>query len=62
IEVVNRIKHLRTEEKLTIAGARTKLTMRRPSESKETMVASARTKTLIGQIRKDIEDILKDFS
>lgn len=62
IELVNRIKHLRTEEKLTIAGARSKLTMRRPSEEKETMVASARTKTLIGQIRKDIEDILKDFS
>lgn len=62
IELINRIKHLRTHEKLTIAGARNKLTMRRPSEVKETMVTTAKTKTLIGQIRKDIEDILKDFA
>ncbi len=62
IELVNRIKHLRENEKLTIAGARNKLTMRRPSETKTNMVNSARAKTLIGQIRKDIEDILKNFS
>jgi DNA-binding transcriptional MerR regulator len=62
IELVNRIKHLRTQEKLTIAGARNKLAMRRPSEEKTTMVVSAKTKTLIGRIRKDIEDILENFS
>jgi len=62
IELVNRIKHLRTHEKLTIAGARNKLAMRRPSEEKTTMVQSAKTRTLIGQIRKDIEDIIKNFS
>jgi len=62
IEIVNRIKHLRTEEKLTIAGARAKLMMKRPSEEKETMKLSAREKTLIGQIRGDIEALLKLFS
>jgi len=62
IETVNRINHLRTREKLTIAGARNRLAMRRPSEEKKTMVFSARSKTLIGQIRKDIEDILKNFA
>ena len=62
IEVINRIKHLRTQEKLTIAGARNKLAMRRKSEDKATMLSAARSRTLIGQIRKDIEDILKEFS
>ncbi|HOP08244.1 MAG TPA: MerR family transcriptional regulator [candidate division Zixibacteria bacterium] len=62
IELINRINHLRTKEKLTIAGARAKLTMRRPSEQVEEVKTSARTKTLIGQIRKDIEDLLKDLA
>ena len=62
IEIINRINHLRTREKLTIAGARKKLTMKKPSEQKATMQSSAKTKTLIGQIRKDIEDLLKIFS
>ncbi len=62
IEIINRIHHLRTREKLTIAGARTKLMMKRPSEEKEIMISSAKVKTLIGQIRKDIEDLLKLFS
>ena len=59
---MNRIKHLRENEKLTIAGARNKLSMRRPSETKTTMLSNAKAKTLIGQIRKDIKDILEDFS
>ncbi len=62
IEIINRINHLRTKEKLTIAGARTKLMMKRPSEEKETMLNSARARTLVGQIRKDIEDLLKHFA
>jgi len=62
IEVVNRIKYLRTKEKLTIAGTRTKLTMRRNSEQKQSIYQSARAKTLIGQIRREVEGILKDFS
>jgi len=61
IELINRIKHLRSKEKLTIAGARTKLMMKRPGEVKTTMRNSARIKTLIGQIRKEIEDLLSFF-
>jgi DNA-binding transcriptional MerR regulator len=62
IDLVNRIKHLRSKEKLTIAGARTKLMMKRPGEEKTTLHNSAKAKTLIGQIRKDIEDLLGFFS
>ncbi len=61
IELINRIKHLRSKEKLTIAGARTKLMMKRPGEAKTTMINSARTRTLIGRIRKEIEDLLRFF-
>lgn len=62
IEIVNRIKHLRTKEKLTIAGARNKLMMKKPGEERDTMLSSARAKTIIGHIRKDIEDLLEEFS
>ena len=61
IELINRIRHLRQSEKLTIAGARTKLTMKKPSETKTNMVTSGKTKTLLGQIRKDVTDLLKLF-
>lgn len=62
IEVINRINYLRNKEKLTIAGARTKLTMKRPQEEKNAAVHSARIRTIVGQIRKDLEDLLKVFS
>ncbi len=62
IEIINRINHLRTREKLTIAGARKKLTMKKPTEQKATMQSSAKARTIIGQIRKDIEDLLEIFS
>ena len=61
IELINRIKHLRTREKLTIAGARTKLTMKGRSEDRAELAAKARAKTLVSQIRKDVEDLLKFF-
>jgi len=61
IELVNRIKHLRTNEKLTIAGARNKLMMRKSGEKSEQVAKRARAKTLLGQIRKDVEDLLKFF-
>ncbi len=62
IEIINQINHLRTREKLTIAGARTKLMMKRPGEVKKSSLNSAKAKTLIGQIRNDIEALLKVFS
>ena len=62
IDEVNRIMHLRKDEGLTIAGARAKLTMRRPSEEKNEMIKKAKTQTILGQIKKDVEDLLKLFS
>lgn len=61
IELINRINHLRSREKLTIAGARTKLMMRRPSEEKAEMTTQARVQTVIGLLKKEIEDLLKLF-
>ena len=62
IEILNRIKYLRTKEKLTIAGARAKLNMRRHGEVRDDLKHTAKTHTLISQIRNDIEEILKIFS
>ena len=62
IELVNRIKHLRTKEKLTIAGARTKLTLKGSSEEKNEMITKARSRTLIGQIKKDVQELLDFFA
>jgi DNA-binding transcriptional MerR regulator len=62
IELVNRIKHLRQNEGLTISGARAKLTMRRGAEQKQQSVNRAKVKTLLGKMRKDIEDLLELFS
>jgi DNA-binding transcriptional MerR regulator len=62
IELINRIKHLRTKEKLTIAGARKKLTMKGRSEASAEMVTKARAKTLLAQIRKEVEEILAFFA
>jgi DNA-binding transcriptional MerR regulator len=62
IEVVNRIKFLRTKEKLTIAGARAKLMMKRPGEDKVILKVTAKEKTLMGQIRQEIEGLLKEFA
>ena len=62
IEIVNRIKHLRTREKLTIAGTRAKLMMKRPSEDKTQVQSAAKAQTLIGQMRREIEELLELFS
>jgi len=59
IALINRIKHLRTKEKLTIEGARKRLVMKRLTESKAALKTSARAKTIIGQIKKEVEDLLK---
>lgn len=62
IEQINRINHLRNNEKLTIAGARNKLMLKRSGEKKKEMIRSARARTIIGQIRRDVEDLLEVFS
>ncbi len=62
IDIVNRINYLRKKEKLTIEGARKRLKMKKQSDAKISIVSSAKQRTLIGQIRKDIQDLLEDFS
>ena len=62
IDLVNRINHLRKSEKLTIAGTRSKLTMRRAGEEQQNIKSSAKVRTLISQIRKDVEDLIANFS
>jgi len=62
IDIVNRINYLRKKEKLTIEGTRKKLMAKKKSDEKSVALSSAKTKTLIGQIRKDIQDLLEDFS
>ena len=62
IETINRINHLRKEEGLTIAGARSKMMMKRAGEEKVASVNRARYQRLLSQIRRDIEDLLQDFS
>jgi len=61
IDLINRIKHLLYKENYTIEGARTQLRKIKPTIEKKDMKVVARKKTLIGMIRKDIEDILKLF-
>lgn len=62
IELVNRIKHLRTKEKLTIAGTRSKLMMKKAAERNRPLSDQAKARTLISQIRNDVEELLKVFS
>ncbi|RME30936.1 MAG: MerR family transcriptional regulator [Candidatus Zixiibacteriota bacterium] len=62
IELINRINYLRKQEKLTIAGARTRLTMRRGAEQKAELAQRAKARTLIGKLRKEVEDLLKHFT
>jgi len=62
IELIHRINHLRNTEKLTIAGTRNKLMLKRGAEETQSVVESAKARTLIGQIRKDVADLLEDFS
>lgn len=61
IELIHQIKHLRTKEKLTIAGARNKLMLKRSSEEKTDLVARAKAKTLLKQIKMEVDDLLKLF-
>jgi DNA-binding transcriptional MerR regulator len=61
IELINRIKHLLYKENFTIEGARTQLRKIKPTPEKKARAKDAAFQTLVGQIRKDIEDLLKLF-
>jgi DNA-binding transcriptional MerR regulator len=62
IDLINRINYLRKNEGLTIAGVRGRLTMKRGAEEVSDSLGKARVRTLLAKIRKDIEDLLEDFS
>lgn len=62
IELINRINYLRKTEGLTINGVRGRLTLRRGSEGDTISATKAKARTLIAKIRKDVEDLLEDFS
>jgi DNA-binding transcriptional MerR regulator len=62
IDLINQIKLLRTKEGLTISGARAKLTMRRGGEERQETQSRARIRSLLGKMRKDVEDLLELFS
>ncbi len=62
IEMINRIKTLLYKENYTIEGARNRLKSIKPTPEKKDLTHSAKFKTIIGQIRNDIEDLLKLFS
>ncbi len=61
IEVINRIKHLRHKEKLTISGTRQKLVARRQPEVKEELNRQARVRTLVGKMRREIDALRRLF-
>lgn len=61
IELINQIKHLLYEENYTIAGARKRLRQVATGPEKKKLVLKAQSKTLLGEIRKELKDILKLF-
>lgn len=61
IEMINRIKHLLYKEHYTIEGARNRLKGIKPTSEKKNLGQRAKVQTIVGEIRKDIEDLLKLF-
>lgn len=61
IELINQIKQLLYEENYTIAGARKKLRETGGTPEKRKLILKARSDTLLGEIKKELEDILKLF-
>ncbi len=61
IEMINKIKHLLYKENYTIEGARNRLKSIKPTPEKKQLASSAKFQRLVGEIRNDIEDILKLF-
>lgn len=61
IELINQIKQLLYEENYTIAGARKRLRQMETKGEKKELVLKAKSNTILGEIRKELEDILKIF-
>jgi DNA-binding transcriptional MerR regulator len=61
IELINQIKHLLYEENYTIIGARKRLRQMESRKEKKDLVLTAKSNTVLGEIKKELEDILKLF-
>ena len=61
IDMVNRIKHLLYEENFTIPGARKQLRGSESAPEKRRLVLKAKSQSVLGEIKKELEDILKLF-
>lgn len=61
IEIINQIKQLLYKENYTIEGARNRLRGIKPTEEKKELVASGKFQTIMGEIKSEIETLLKLF-
>jgi DNA-binding transcriptional MerR regulator len=61
IELINQIKHLLYQENYTIAGARKRLRQMESKGEKKELILKAKSNTIIGEMKKELEDILKLF-
>ncbi|MCK5128007.1 MAG: MerR family transcriptional regulator [candidate division Zixibacteria bacterium] len=61
IDMINSIKQLLYVENYTISGARKQLRESASNPEKRRLVLKAKSKTIIGEIKKELEDILKLF-
>ncbi len=61
IELINQIKQLLYRENYTIEGARNRLKGIKPTDVRKELLASAKFRTLIADIRREIESLLKLF-
>jgi DNA-binding transcriptional MerR regulator len=61
IELINQIKQLLYEEHYTIVGARKQLHRLESKEEKRELILKAKSETMIGEVKKELEDLLKLF-
>jgi DNA-binding transcriptional MerR regulator len=62
IQMVNRIKHLLYEERHTIAGARDKLKSIKKNAKSEADTKNAQVKSLLKDVKKELQEMLKLFA
>jgi len=61
IELINQIKQLLYKENYTIEGARNRLRGLKPTEERKELISSAKYRTLLGEIRTQIIELLELF-
>ncbi len=61
IELINQIKQLLYEEHFTIEGARKKLRGMEPTPEKRRLVLKAKSDTILGEIKRELQEMLKYF-